>query len=309
VFKFITRRPFWLNALVAIILAALLLFGTLKLLGIMTKHGEILTVPKVINTNTAAAIKLLESKGFEVLVQDSVYTDSAKLGTVLKQFPDANSTVKVNRLVLLTVNRVTLPNIDVPNLISKSKDYAIEIIERSHFKLGDTTFKPSYMMGAVIAQYYNGVEVKPGTKIPWGSKIDLEIGSGLSDVQFPVPSLLGLTVEQAKEVLLQNNLLLASIIPDAGTTDTAHAYVYKQNPPRENEDKTINYIRQGQVMDMWVSPVMKVVADTTSLDVGELEEQPMSQQEKADRDKEKRQKDKAAKDKVNKDKTTKAKTP
>ena len=254
--------------LVAMALGALLILGFFKLLGVITKHGDYLTVPSVLHTNTVAAIKSLESKGFTVMIQDSVYTDTAKLGIVLKQFPEANSTVKVNRLVLLTVNRVTLPNVDMPSLEGKSQEYALEILARVHLQLGDTIFKPSYMMGAVITQTYKGVPVAAGTKIPWGSKIDLEIGSGLSTEQFLVPSLTGLTYEQAKQVLLDKGLLLASTIVDAGTKDTAHAFVYKQIPPSFNEDKSPNYIRAGQVMDLFLNAIMKTPIDSTTLDPG-----------------------------------------
>ncbi len=272
-FKFITNKPFWLNALIAILLGLLIIFGLLKMLGVITKHGEYLTVPQVLNTNTAAAVKLLESKGFEVFIQDSVYTDTAKLGTVLKQFPEGNSTVKVNRLVLLTVNRVTLPNVDVPSLVGKSKEYAIEILARAHLQLGDTTFTPSYMMGAVITQTYKGSVIAAGSKIPWGSKIDLQIGAGLSNEQFIVPELTGLTYAEAKQLLDENGIMLASTIVDRGTTDTASAFVYKQSPPRLNEDQSPNYIRAGQVMDIWVSAVMKIAPpDSVTLDPGKLQD-------------------------------------
>jgi eukaryotic-like serine/threonine-protein kinase len=158
----------------------------------------------------------------------------------------------------------------------------MEILARAHLQLGDTTFKPSYMMGAVITQSFKGAKIAPGSKIPWGSKIDLEIGSGLSDEQFSVPSLLGLSYAEAKQFLLDNNILLASTIVDKGTTDTANAYVYKQSPPRENEDRTINYMRAGQVMDLWVSKQMKVAVDTVTLDPGKLEEKkdPKKENEK-----------------------------
>ena len=248
-----------------ICLTALLIWGFLLTLGMITKHGEYLTVPNVLNKSTAESIKLLESKGFTVQVQDSVYTDTAKLGTVLKQFPEGSSTVKVNRLVMLTVNRVTLPLVDMPALVSKSKEYAIELLERSHLKLEDTIFKASYMMGAVIEQQYNGMAVTAGTKVPWGSKVMLVIGAGLSDQQFMVPNLTGLTFKEAKAILEEKNLLLASIIVSAGTTDTANAFVNKQNPPALTEDKSPVYIRAGQVMDLWLDKELKVIADTVSI--------------------------------------------
>jgi eukaryotic-like serine/threonine-protein kinase len=265
VFKFITHRSFWLNLIVIILLGIGLIFGVLKMLGVITKHGDYLKVPNVVHANTAASIKSLEDKGFTVVIQDSVYTDTLKMGTVIKQFPEGNSLVKVNRVVMLTVNRVTLPLIEVPTFTSKSKEYALEILERSHFVLGDTIFKPSYMLGAVIEQHYNGVEVAPGTKIPWGSKIDLVIASGLSDNLFPVPDFVGMTHAQAKAEIEAKGLLLASTIGGDGESikDTANSFVIKQIPPRINEDQSPNYIRAGQIVDLWVSTTRRVVIDTT----------------------------------------------
>jgi eukaryotic-like serine/threonine-protein kinase len=249
---------------VAAALGALLIWGFLQMLGVITKHGEYLTVPSVLNKRTTESVKLLESKGFTVVIQDSVYTDTAKLGTVLKQFPEGNSTVKVNRVVMLTVNRITLPLVDMPALIGKSQDYALEILKRAHLILGDTTFKPSYMLGAVLEQRVNGTAVTAGSKIPWGSRVDLEIGSGLSDEQIIVPSLIGLTYQEAKSILEEKGIMLGNPVVDKGTTDTANAFVYKQNPPRMNEDMSTNYIRSGQIMDVWVSPVMKEVVDSAA---------------------------------------------
>jgi eukaryotic-like serine/threonine-protein kinase len=37
--------------------------------------------------------------------------------------------------------------------------------------------------------------------------------------------------------------------------DTAAAFVYKQNPERFDIDKTPLYIRPGQTMDVWLSPM------------------------------------------------------
>jgi eukaryotic-like serine/threonine-protein kinase len=281
VLKLVNGRPFWLNALLVILLGFLSLLGALKMLGVITKHGDVLSVPNVLNTNTIAAIKLLEDKGFDVVVQDSTYTDSAKLGTVLKQFPEGNSTVKVNRTVLLTVNRVVLPSVDMPNLIGKSQEYALEILARAHFTLGDTTFEPSYMQGAITQQNLRGVKVEAGAKIPWGSKIDLVIGSGLSDKQFQVPNLLGLTYVQAKALLLEKRLILASVNADADVTDSANAFVYIQYPPRENEDRSINYIREGQIMDVTLIKVMKYIAkDTTFNGSNIIDENALLEMEK-----------------------------
>jgi hypothetical protein len=61
-FKFITDKPFWVNALVAIALVILVGFLVLKTLGWATKHGSYLTVPSVLNKKTTEAIILGSTK-------------------------------------------------------------------------------------------------------------------------------------------------------------------------------------------------------------------------------------------------------
>ncbi len=261
-FKFLTKLPLWVNILAAIALVLLILFIFLQLLGVITKHGQYLTVPSVTGKKTSEAIKFLEDKGFEVTIQDSIYVDTAARGIVLKQLPDPNSTVKINRTVFLTVNRLTLPMIDMPSLEGKTLNYALIILERSHLKLGDTTFKPDFMRGTIKEQGYNGNKIAPGTKLPWGSRVDLVIAGGLTTERIPVPTLLGLTVGEARALLEAHGLSIGAIIPDAGITDTAAAYVYKQKPLPLSEDKAPLFIQSGQLIDIWISPVMRVLDST-----------------------------------------------
>ena len=242
----------------------LVLFAFFQLLGSITKHGEYLTVPGVTGKKTSDAIIFLESKGFDVVIQDSVYVDTAKMGTVLKQLPEPNNTVKVNRTVLLTVNRVTLPMVDMPALQGKSLNYAVEILKRAHLVLGDTMYKPDFMMGSVLEQQYKGNIINSGTKLTWGSKIDLVIGGGLAEQRILVPSLVGMTYGEAKLLLEQEGISIGALIPDAGIRDTLAAFVYKQSPPRFTEDRRPVYIQSGQLMDLWISPVQKEQNDSTN---------------------------------------------
>ena len=183
--------------LAAVLLTLVLLFLFLMFLGIITRHGEYLKVPSVAGMKTREAISFLEKKGFEVVIQDSVYTDTAANGIVLKQLPDPNNTVKVNRTVYLTVNRVTMPNVEMPALEGKNFSFALDVLKRSHLELGDTIFKPDFMKGSVLEQSFKGRRIAAGAKVPWGSSIDLVIGSGLSDETIQVPTLVGLKIGRA----------------------------------------------------------------------------------------------------------------
>lgn len=261
-FKFITNRPFWVNALAAIALAILLVFLFLQALSFMTKHGQYLTVPSVLNKKTTDAIKLLESKGFDVRIQDSVYTDTAANGVVLKQLPDGNATVKVNRTVFLTVNRVVPPLIEMPKLEGLSLGFALDMLERNHLKLQDTIYKPDFMRGSIIEQQFNGVKITEKTKVPWGSKITLIIGAGLEEKLMMVPDLIGMTYFEAKQKLAENGLTLAATVTDGPLADSASAFVYEQNPKRFTEDNLPNYISSGQVMDLFIAAERRAGKDS-----------------------------------------------
>ncbi len=261
-FKFITNKSFLVNLLVAIGIALLFLFLFLKMLGWITKHGEYLKVPAVSGLNTHEAIKLLEKQGFDVYIQDSVFTDTAKRGIVLKQLPDPNATVKINRTVFLTVNRYVPPMLDMPNLEGQNFSFAIKLLERNHLKLGDTSFRPDFMMGSVLEQKYNGMRIAEKTKIQWGSRVDLIIGGGLENRQMPVPALIGMSYAQAKSYLDTSGISIGAVICDGRITDTANAYIIKQRPDRFDMEKNIIYIQSGQLMDIWISQQMKAGIDT-----------------------------------------------
>ncbi len=263
-FKFITDRPFWVNLVAAIVIAVLFIFLFLKTLGWITKHGEYLKVPAVTGLKTADAIKLLEKQGFDVYIQDSVYTDTAAKGVVLKQLPDPNATVKVNRTVFLTVNRLTVPLVEMPKLEGQNLSFALKILERNHLVLGDTSSRFDFMMGSVLEQHYNGMRITEKTKIPWGSSISLIIGAGVENRVIAVPSLVGMTYLEAKSYLEETGIGMGAVLTDGIVSDTASAFVVKQRPDRFDVDGLQLTIRSGQLMDIWISQVMKNLADSTS---------------------------------------------
>jgi beta-lactam-binding protein with PASTA domain len=265
VFNFLTKRPLWVNIVAAAVLAFLLVFLFLKMLGWITKHDVYLQVPDLLGKKTEDAIKLLEKQGFEVQIQDSVFTDTAARGVVLKQLPDANAKVKINRTVFLTVNRVVPPMIEMPNLEGQSLNFALDILRRNHLELEDTIFKTNFAYGSVLEQLYQGVRIPEKAKVQWGSKITLVVASGLGDQKIPVPNLINMTYKEAKAYLDQLGISLAATVPFPLNTvirDTANAFVVKQHPESVDEEKKPQYIQPGQVMDLYINPVMMSPVDS-----------------------------------------------
>lgn len=229
-----------------------------------THHGTYLKIPDIKGKNIDEATKLLEQQGFEVVVQDSVYYDTIPKLTVVKQFPEPDASVKVNRTVYLTVNRAIPPIIEMPNLVGMSfRNADIEMRARG-LKLGDTSYKPDIAKNAVLDQLFKGADIKPGTKIEVGSTISLVLGAGLGNEDMAVPDLFGMTYEEAKTYLEANGIMLGSVVPESEVRDTLAAYVYRQQPERLNFARKLNRMRQGQMIDIWLS-VEKPERKTDSL--------------------------------------------
>jgi beta-lactam-binding protein with PASTA domain len=148
------------------------------------------------------------------------------------------------------------PEIDMPNLSSMTFRNAEMVLRRYGLKLGDTIFKPDFARNSVLDQLYKGESIKPGTKIQQGSEITLVLGNGVG-IEFVVPDLVGLTYREARSAISQAGLIIGSVVPDADVKDTVNAYVYRQNPDRFDYERQINHIRQGQIIDIWVSALKR----------------------------------------------------
>lgn len=196
------------------------------------------------------AEKILEKAGFDVEIQDSIYVDGEKPMKVLKQVPESEEVIKINRTVYLTINRAVPPFVEMPHLVNFS--FRSAAMELSNLGLRwDTAYRSDFARNTVLEQRYKGEIIAPGTKIQMGSKISLVLGTGVGTEKFAVPVLIGKTFGEVKAQLEANGLGIG-VIYAPGITDTMNAYIYKQNPERFDEAKKIQYIRTGQLMDVWL---------------------------------------------------------
>ena len=266
-FKFITQRSFVVNFLVAIALLLLIAFAFFFSLDSITKHNETVTVPSVTGKSLTDATNFLKQKDFEVSVQDSVYIDSIPPLTVIKQSPESEEIVKTQRTIYLTINRATPPLIDMPDLRGFSFRSAQMFLESLGLKTGNISYTPDIARNAVKDQLLSGKTISPGTKVPMSTAIDLVLGNGLGDTQLAVPDLVGLTIPQAKQYVSGDNIGIGVILTEGAVSDTASAYIVRQNPEPTTElptgEKVNNRIRAGQLMDVWIS-MTPPVKDTTT---------------------------------------------
>jgi beta-lactam-binding protein with PASTA domain len=170
--------------------------------------------------------------------------------------PFGDEMVKARRTIYLTVNRSQPPLIEMPNLVGLSFRNAELYLRQMGLKLGDTLRKPDIAKDAVLEQLYNGVAIRPGTKIFQGSTIGFVLGSGIGLDEIEVPMLIGLTFGEVQTMLSGMGLQSGALIIDTDVKDTAQAFIYKQSPSVREQlpDGTIqkNRIRPGQSIDLWL---------------------------------------------------------
>ncbi|MGC4036538.1 MAG: PASTA domain-containing protein [Chitinophagaceae bacterium] len=261
--KSLTSRPLWVNILAGIVLTFVIILLFFLSLQWLTHHGVSRTVPSVTGKKFDDAKTFLEKQGFDVIIQDSVYVDTLPPTGVIRQVPEPDAVVKVNRTVYLTINRSMAPLVDMPSLVGYSLRNAEMVLKNMGLRIGDTIFKPDFAKNSVLEQRYNGDEIKPGTKIRQGSSVTLVLGNGVGQDQFAVPNLIGKTFGESRALLESNGLSFLSVILNNDVTDTVNAYIYRQLPARYNADGKIQHIRAGQTIDVWLS-LQKPAGDSTA---------------------------------------------
>ena len=260
--KYITSRPLWFNILVALLIIILIFVIFILSLNWITRHGESNTVPSVIGKNINDVVKSLDEAGFETVIQDSVYYDSLPRGIVLKQVPEADAVVKVNRTVYVIINRFVAPDISMPSIAGYSLRNTELIFKNLGLKIGDTTSRTDWAKGTILDMSLNGKPLHPGDKVKVGSRIDLVISSGTGDESMAVPKLVGMRYAEAK-ILVEANGLSLIPIPN-GITDVDNAFVYRQEPNPKRADGAYVRIRAGQMMTVWLQ-TEPLTTDTSQL--------------------------------------------
>ena len=224
---------FWgLNIILAVLLAAALLTGLFFWLRSYTQHGVEVEVTDVRGMVVAEAQPILAAQDLHLVVIDSTYSDKVPFGTIVEQDPKPMSHAKHGRAVYVTINATTKRQVLVPNL----QDMSYRQAEATLHGLGlrvDTVYdyKPSAYRDLVLDVKRNGESVTPGTKLPVGTLVRLVVGKGMGEEEVEVPSVVGLTLQEARSTLLSSRLIVGAVTCDeAVEEDGTPLYVYQQIP-------------------------------------------------------------------------------
>ena len=221
------------NLLIAIAVVCVLVFGSMILLNVLTKHNQELSVPDLANMTVEEAQLVAEEAGMRVEVTDSAFIKRMKRGAVYRQNPVPGSKVKQGRRISLTINAVNPRQITMPDLKGYSTRQAkAEILSRG-LVLGRLIYEQDMATNNVLRQLYKGKEIEPGTMIESEAVIDLVVGLNSRDNVTFVPYLAGLRNLSAVEAVHDHSLNLGSLRFDETVKDyedSLNAVVFKQIP-------------------------------------------------------------------------------
>ncbi len=255
IFNFLKSRIFLLNLAIAIVGLPLLFWIIMSWLGHYTKHNDFVTVPDFTNLKTEQLGSFVADKNIGYEVIDSIWSPKLQKGIVVKQDPEVGEKVKEGRKIYLYVTALQPPKINMPDLVGEtshnalSERQAVRICE-SYGLIPTTQQVNDERKDLVIAQYYNGKPIAPGTLIEKGAHIILKVGKGEgeSSGDISIPNLIGMTFRSARGKMIDLGLEW-DCIPDPGVKDTLNATVYSQDPPPARDRK----ILPGTSIDIRVS--------------------------------------------------------
>jgi beta-lactam-binding protein with PASTA domain len=234
-----------------IVFAVVFVVGSMMLLdnwlSDYTHHGESITVPDLRGMTEERLEKFIDDKHLRYKIVDSLFMNGKAPGTVIEQDPAPDSKVKEDRTIYITINASKPPKVKMPNLVDVSFRQAEAILETYGLLIGQTIYKPDLAKNAVLSQQYKGRPIAAGTEIYKGSTIDLILGDGLGNSVVNVPSLLGMTQDEAMFVLRGSAINVGTITFDNGVRNKETAKVYRQNPEANG-----SIIKQGEAVDIWL---------------------------------------------------------
>ncbi len=242
----IDLRKYFLFHLAIIIAICIVIYTVFFVtLNYITEHGKEVRMPDVTGMTMDVAVAELSKSHFIVTI-DSTYEPNFKPLAVLQQLPDSGSMVKEGRIVMLTVNMVSPPQIPMPNLVGLSYGSAEMLLRNNKLILADTIWK-SDVNSAVLEQTYLGKPIHPGDMLAQGSKISLVVGNGMGNTEHDVRNVIGMSVDGARTVLNEYHLNIEIQLrdPAQAISDTGEATVFDQLPKEFGDDGKPNRIKEG----------------------------------------------------------------
>ncbi|MGN0033708.1 MAG: PASTA domain-containing protein [Candidatus Limimorpha sp.] len=217
---------------ISIATMVLLLFGAMQFsfgyLDIFTRHGQEITVPDMVGMNYDEAVERY-GDDFRFQLLDSIYVKNFPEGAVYQQNPNAGLKVKKGRNLYIVHTSIAPETVVMPNLRNLSLRQAMVSLKGAGLKVDKLEYVDYFARNAVVEQKFDNDVVEPNTVLVKGSSITLVVGLGSGDKMTYLPDLVGVSINDVKDVLNNASLNIGNEI-FIDTRDMGNLFVSRTDP-------------------------------------------------------------------------------
>ena len=242
--SFLKQKKFYIHLLIIIALIFIILWLTIKMLGVYTRHGKVVPMPDFSGLTTEQ-VEQEYGKDYHFILIDSIYSKTEQPGSIVQQDPLPGSKVKRGRNVYYIIVAKTPEKTTMPNLNNLSLRQAIVLLESSGLTVKELIYQEHFARNAICEQRYNGQVIKPGTELYKGSAITLYVGYGPDRRNAKLPSLYGTPVEAVQRTLNMAGLNLGKEVYE-DRDSIQYMRVSRMEPPY-----SAGSVKPGTFVNVW----------------------------------------------------------
>jgi len=200
----------------AIPVSALILSG----ISAMGANGNI-EVPDLSGMTYEEAEVALQDAKLTIEKGDEVIDKDFEAGQIVSQIPTSGSKVKAGKSVLVSISKGVKEGM-VPNIIGKSLEDALFLLDKYGFNEGSTTVEASDMPKDIVIKQSPeaGSEVKPG------STVDISVSEGPQET---APDVIGMNILDAEAVLKSADLKVGDIVYEMSDVYAKDIVIWQQD--------------------------------------------------------------------------------
>lgn len=237
-------KPFFLAVFVWLLLGALLfLLADLLLMPYVAgKFKGTVKVPPLVSLSPEEAKGILDRGDLHYMLDSTGdYSNNVAAGKILSQYPQEGTEVKKGRRVWVKISK-GFKSVEVPALRGLSLRQAEISLQQAGLSLGRVRRIRS---GSVPAGAVIGTSPPAKTTTEKGREVHIDLSEGTEAVSASMPSLLGMTLGQAREKVKKLNLSVGKITYKKDMKSLPNT-ILSQNPPAGTGLK-------GQAVDLVLS--------------------------------------------------------
>jgi len=213
-----------------LILLVLYWIGDAIVMPLITRHGSEFPVPDFTDQSITEAQLSIKDLDLTYEISSEEFSPGKEKGIILSQFPIAGTKVKTGRVIKL-VTSLGQKLVPIPELAGLSVRQAILNLETAGMELGEIAwaFSDTLPEKVVVFSY-----PATGTEIPLGSPVNLMVNHGRASNFTYVPSLVGMTLDEAVK-LLENKSLKLGLVSYRTDENYLPETILEQSEPRGTE--------------------------------------------------------------------------